>query len=71
MVSYSDQMCLQVGCYALMILVPVLQYTWYRRENNRRDRKLAAAGGSADVLDRMQFSDKTDFERWETFRYTM
>ncbi len=60
-----------VGCYALMIIVPILQYLWYRYENNRRDRQLAMAGGGTGQIDRMEFSDMTDFERWQTFRYTM
>ncbi|KAL7949251.1 major facilitator superfamily domain-containing protein [Trichoderma barbatum] len=60
-----------MGCYALMIVVPVLQYLWYRYENNRRDQKLTEDGGGADEVLRTEFSDKTDFERWQTFRYTL
>ncbi|UKZ61330.1 uncharacterized protein TrAtP1_002596 [Trichoderma atroviride] len=60
-----------MGCYALMIIVPILQYLWYRHENNRRDAKLTAEGGGADEVLRTEFSDKTDFERWQTFRYTL
>jgi ACS family allantoate permease-like MFS transporter len=59
-----------VGCYSLMIIVPVLQYLWYRYENNRRDR-VAIVGGGAEEVARMEFSDETDFERWRTFRYTL
>ncbi|KAK1252027.1 hypothetical protein MKX08_003214 [Trichoderma sp. CBMAI-0020] len=60
-----------MGCYALMIIVPILQYLWYRHENNRRDAKLTREGGGADEVLRTEFSDKTDFERWQTFRYTL
>ncbi|KAK4066869.1 hypothetical protein Trihar35433_7296 [Trichoderma harzianum] len=60
-----------MGCYALMIIIPILQYLWYRHENNRRDQKLAREGGGADEVLRTDFSDKTDFERWQTFRYTL
>lgn len=54
-----------------MIIVPLLQYLWYKHENNRRDQRLAVAGGGEDEVPRMEFSDKTDFERWRTFRYTL
>ncbi|GFP60272.1 uncharacterized transporter C460.05 [Trichoderma asperellum] len=60
-----------MGCYALMIIVPILQYLWYRHENKRRDEKLAREGGGTDEILRTEFSDKTDFERWQTFRYTL
>lgn len=60
-----------MGCYALMIIVPILQYLWYRHENNRRDAKLTRERGGADEVLRTEFSDKTDFERWQTFRYTL
>lgn len=54
-----------------MIIVPILQYLWYRHENKRRDEKLAREGGGTDEILRTEFSDKTDFERWQTFRYTL
>ncbi|UKZ74854.1 hypothetical protein TrVFT333_002524 [Trichoderma virens FT-333] len=60
-----------MGCYALMIIIPILQYLWYRHENNRRDQKLARDGSGAEEVLRTEFSDKTDFERWQTFRYTL
>lgn len=60
-----------VGCYALMIIVPIAQYLWYKHENHRRDEKLAREGGGADEVLRTEFTDKTDFERWQTFRYTL
>ncbi|KAK4067269.1 uncharacterized protein Triagg1_7712 [Trichoderma aggressivum f. europaeum] len=60
-----------MGCYALMIIIPILQYLWYKHENNRRDQKLARDGGGPDEVLRTDFSDKTDFERWQTFRYTL
>ncbi|KAF4437149.1 Major facilitator superfamily domain, general substrate transporter [Fusarium austroafricanum] len=58
-----------MGCYALMIILPILQFAWYRYENNRRD-KLARRNGSS-ANDSPDFTDKTDFEQWEEFRYTM
>ncbi|RFU75810.1 mfs transporter [Trichoderma arundinaceum] len=60
-----------MGCYALMIIVPILQYLWYRYENKRRDYQLTVTGEEAAQIAMMEFSDKTDFERWQTFRYTL
>jgi hypothetical protein len=54
-----------------MVVIPILQYQWYRYENNRRDQKLTQDGGGTDEVLRTDFSDKTDFERWQTFRYTL
>lgn len=61
----------KVGCYALMIVLPGLQLLWYRCENARRDRLVAEQQHEIDPNERSGFSDKTDFERWETFRYAM
>jgi len=58
-----------VVCYALMIVMPVIQFAWYRYENNRRDRLAGSAAGVA--VDSLEFTDKTDFQQWETFRYAM
>ncbi|RSH89209.1 hypothetical protein EHS25_002321 [Saitozyma podzolica] len=59
-------------CYALMIVLPLLQIWWYTHENARRDR-LAQTHDDGDVVDgsELEFTDKSDFERWRTFRYTM
>jgi ACS family allantoate permease-like MFS transporter len=54
-----------------MIIIPILQYMWYRHENNRRDRELALAAGDEIQASTLEFSDETDFERWQTFRYTL
>lgn len=54
-----------------MIVLPGLQLLWYRRENARRDRLVAEQQHEIDPNERSGFSDKTDFERWETFRYAM
>jgi hypothetical protein len=61
-----------VVCYALMIVLPLLQIWWYTHENARRDR-LAQTHDDGDVVDgsELEFTDKSDFERWRTFRYTM
>ncbi len=68
---YWQAMSWPVGCYALMIIIPILQYMWYRHENNRRDRELALAAGDEIQASTLEFSDETDFERWQTFRYTL
>ena len=62
---------LKVGCYALMVVLPVLQLLWYRYENSRRDALVAQQQNNEGSSDRPGFSDRTDFERWETFRYAM
>jgi ACS family allantoate permease-like MFS transporter len=59
-----------VGCYALMIVLPILQLLWYRYENNRRDRLVRDRSTSMHPS-RPEFTDKTDFEQWDTFRYIM
>ncbi|KAF7561745.1 hypothetical protein G7046_g2404 [Stylonectria norvegica] len=59
-----------MGCYALMIILPVLQLAWYKYENARRD-KLARARHIPTRINGPKFTDLTDFEQWETFRYTM
>lgn len=61
---------IQVGCYALMIIVPIFQLLWYRYENQRREKHLQNKHGQPK-LTKLDFSDKSDFEQWETFRYTM
>lgn len=53
-----------------MIVIPVFQLTWYKYENNRRQR-LVEARNVPTVNSVPEFTDKTDFEQWETFRYTM
>ncbi|KAH7134520.1 major facilitator superfamily domain-containing protein [Dactylonectria estremocensis] len=57
-------------CYALMIVIPMCQISWYRYENGRRQRLVEQDGDAAAGM-RPEFTDKTDFEKWETFRYTM
>ncbi|KAJ5372706.1 major facilitator superfamily domain-containing protein [Penicillium concentricum] len=59
-----------MGCYALMVIIPMLQLSWYKYENRRRDQLLQSEQGSPKSA-RLEFTDKTDFEQWETFRYTM
>lgn len=54
-----------------MIVLPGLQLLWYRRENARRDRLVAERAYDQVSNQTSAFSDKTDFERWETFRYAM
>ncbi|OAA53988.1 Major facilitator superfamily domain, general substrate transporter [Cordyceps fumosorosea ARSEF 2679] len=59
-----------MGCYSLMIVIPVVQIAWYRYENSRRERlaqEPISGGGAAEP----EFTDKSDFEQWETFRYIM
>lgn len=53
-----------------MIIIPFLQIAWYRYENARRDRMVRECLG-ADHAVEPEFTDKTDFEQWETFRYIM
>lgn len=53
-----------------MIIVPILQIIWYRYENGRRER-LAGDRNDFNADSRPEFTDETDFEKWETFRYTM
>lgn len=53
-----------------MILIPMVQIAWYRYENARRDRLVRDFVGT-DGLPEPEFTDKTDFEQWETFRYIM
>lgn len=53
-----------------MIILPVLQLSWYKYENGRRDRLMEARCDSINPP-RPDFTDETDFEQWETFRYTM
>ena len=53
-----------------MIVLPIIQFVWYRSENNRRD-KLAGPAATAMAIETIEFTDKTDFEQWRTFRYTM
>jgi hypothetical protein len=53
-----------------MIVIPIIQICWYRYENRRRDRLVSArANGEQPAC--IGFTDKSDFEQWETFRYTM
>ncbi|PCH04410.1 hypothetical protein PENOC_033990 [Penicillium occitanis (nom. inval.)] len=59
-----------MGCYALMIIVPICQLAWYSYENKRRNR-LVADQGDHPAPHTLEFSDKSDFERWQTFRYAM
>ena len=59
-----------------MIIVPLCQIVWYRYENARRDRITETIGrqGSNDEADDTpspDFTDKTDFEQEDTFRYVM
>lgn len=61
---------MSVGCYALMIIIPLFQITWYRYENARRER-LVQEVGDCDGTGEPEFTDKSDFEQWETFRYIM
>ncbi|CEJ89649.1 hypothetical protein VHEMI05480 [[Torrubiella] hemipterigena] len=56
--------------YTLMIVVPMFQIAWYRYENARRDRMMRDFVGADGVLE-AEFTDKTDFEQWETYRYIM
>ena len=53
-----------------MIIVPVAQITWYRYENARRDRMVREFLGVENIGE-PEFTDKTDFMQWETFRYIM
>lgn len=53
-----------------MIVVPMFQIAWYRHENARRDRLMGDLVG-ADGVPEPEFTDKTDFEQWETYRYIM
>ncbi|KUL87926.1 hypothetical protein ZTR_03881 [Talaromyces verruculosus] len=59
-----------MGCYALMIIVPICQLAWYSYENKRRNR-LVADQEDHPAPHTLEFSDKSDFERWQTFRYAM
>lgn len=59
-----------VVTYTLMIVVPMFQIAWYRYENARRDRMMRDFVGVDAVLE-PEFTDKTDFEQWETYRYIM
>ncbi|KAH8665598.1 major facilitator superfamily domain-containing protein [Ilyonectria robusta] len=68
--TYDMAFKMLMGCYALMIVIPVFQLTWYKYENNRRQR-LVEARNVPTVNSVPEFTDKTDFEQWETFRYTM
>lgn len=54
-------------CYALMIVVPLIQLAYYTRENRRRQR---LTGGNVDAGE-IEFTDKTDREQWSSFRYAM
>ncbi|KAH8693645.1 major facilitator superfamily domain-containing protein [Talaromyces proteolyticus] len=65
--AYELAFGMLMGCYALMILVPICQFVWYRYENGRRDRIEAYVGRSVGL----DFTDETDFEQEETFRYVM
>ncbi|KAF4431169.1 putative transporter [Colletotrichum fructicola] len=58
-------------CYALMIVVPICQISWYRRENSRRQKWAEQQNFSVLPGARPDFTDKTDFEQSETFRYAM
>jgi hypothetical protein len=59
-----------VVCYGLMIVLPFIQIAWYTYENRRRDR-LAGTRERGVNVGTLEFTDKTDFEQWETFRYAM
>lgn len=67
---FNPELTFAVGCYALMIVLPIAQLLWYRYENDRRDRLVRDRGASVHS-NRPEFTDKTDFEQWDTFRYTM
>ncbi|KAI5467804.1 major facilitator superfamily domain-containing protein [Mariannaea sp. PMI_226] len=68
--TYQMAFEMLMGCYALMIIIPILQISWYRYENGRRDRLVAARGETLQTGP-AEFTDKSDFEQWETFRYLM
>ncbi|KAJ5358814.1 major facilitator superfamily domain-containing protein [Penicillium cataractarum] len=68
--TYNLAFKMLMGCYALMIVIPIFQLSWYTYENKRRDR-LVASKQDQSTSTRLEFVDKSDFERWETFRYTM
>lgn len=53
-----------------MIVIPVIQISWYRYENSRRDR-LAQGSMAGESGAEPEFTDKSDYEQWETFRYIM
>ncbi|KAM5341796.1 hypothetical protein ACJ41O_014827 [Fusarium nematophilum] len=65
--NYDLAFKMLMGCYALMVILPIMQLIWYKYENGRRDR---LSGGSVAGI-RPEFTDDTDFEQWRTFRYTM
>ncbi|KAF4966819.1 hypothetical protein FSARC_5534 [Fusarium sarcochroum] len=65
--TYNLAFKMLMGCYALMIILPILQLMWYKYENGRRDR----LRNDSSVNTRPEFTDDTDFEQWRTFRYTM
>uniref|UniRef100_A0A8H7KEZ2 Major facilitator superfamily (MFS) profile domain-containing protein n=1 Tax=Bionectria ochroleuca TaxID=29856 RepID=A0A8H7KEZ2_BIOOC len=68
--NYTTAFEMLMATYALMIVIPIIQICWYRYENRRRDRLVSArANGEQPAC--IGFTDKSDFEQWETFRYTM
>ncbi|CAH0051770.1 unnamed protein product, partial [Clonostachys solani] len=68
--NYTTAFEMLMVTYALMIVIPVIQVCWYRYENRRRDR-LVSARADGEQPGRIEFTDKSDFEQWETFRYAM
>ncbi|RKK69402.1 hypothetical protein BFJ69_g12749 [Fusarium oxysporum] len=65
--TYNLAFKMLMGCYALMVVLPILQLIWYKYENARRDKLCDESVANA----RPEFTDETDFEKWRTFRYTM
>ncbi|KAJ5106393.1 major facilitator superfamily domain-containing protein [Penicillium angulare] len=68
--TYELAFKMLMGCYALMIVVPIFQLSWYKYENRRRDR-ISQSSQEPSITARPEFSDRSDWEQWETFRYTM
>ncbi|KAJ5771892.1 major facilitator superfamily domain-containing protein [Penicillium odoratum] len=67
--TYELAFKMLMGCYALMIVLPIVQIIWYKFENKRRDKMVQIRGESSDSI--QTFEDRTDFDQGETFRYTM
>uniref|UniRef100_A0A0D2Y6F0 Uncharacterized protein n=1 Tax=Fusarium oxysporum (strain Fo5176) TaxID=660025 RepID=A0A0D2Y6F0_FUSOF len=65
--TYDLAFKMLMGCYALMVVLPILQLIWYKYENARRDKLCDESVANT----RPEFTDETDFEKWRTFRYTM
>ncbi|KAH9227093.1 hypothetical protein K456DRAFT_1730379 [Colletotrichum gloeosporioides 23] len=69
--TYNMAFKMLMVCYALMIVVPICQISWYRRENSRRQKWAEQQNFSVLPGARHDFTEKTDFEQSETFRYAM